>query len=380
MTLSSSCLRVLWLREVFPWMGAHSGYDGLCRALLQSTSVRSKTVWRAPDGGGMTRTRQTLCRWVRATRFYSAAAFRAEAVVILNSLVSGHDIVHVLYSENSLGVLRHWCRLRGLSLVATTHQPPSWWENGAQPAWALGTLDAVIAVSKAQAQYLEVHAPGRAFFVPHGVDSDFFAPSGGGEVERRGAGDPPRFVFVGTWLRDLATLAATVVGVLEREPRWQFDLVVPVDRRGDENLKSLADRPQIHWHAGLTDEGLRDVYRRSCALLLPLADCTCNNAVLEAMSCGVPVISTRVGGMVDYVSDDCGYLLGPGDVGGLVSTVLRLGRVPTEGAERGRNARSRVVRDFDWREVARQTMAVYQAALSTSALRRRSEAGAGACP
>ena len=43
---------------------------------------------------------------------------------------------------------------------------------------------------------------------------------------------------------------------------------------------------------GLTDAELRDLYHSSDIAFIPLTNATANNAVLEAMASGIPLIST----------------------------------------------------------------------------------------
>ena len=41
---------------------------------------------------------------------------------------------------------------------------------------------------------------------------------------------------------------------------------------------------------------------------MPLQDATANNALLEGMACGRPVISTAVGSVAEYVSPEAGFV------------------------------------------------------------------------
>jgi glycosyltransferase involved in cell wall biosynthesis len=342
-------------------MGRHSGYDGLCRYLQQSGDVSGVSVWRKPQNGGMTPWRRLLSQTVRGTRFYDTMSLRAELTVMMRTLMHRPSVIHVLYAENGLGVLRRWRRIRNIPLVATVHQPPSWWIVGREPCWALGGVDAAIAVSRELANYFREHLGHRVHYVPHGVDAEFFCPLR--DDAERTCGVPPRFVFVGVWMRDLAALVQVVGEVSARQPTWQFDLVVPAHCNDRERLKPLLPYPNVNWHSGLSDERLRDMYRKAAALVLPLIDCTCNNAVLEAMACGIPVISNRVGGMTDYVDEQCGDLVRVGDVAGLVSAVVRVGSSPSEQIERGKAARLHAMEHFGWDRIAHQTLAVYEAAI-----------------
>ena len=71
-------------------------------------------------------------------------------------------------------------------------------------------------------------------------------------------------------------------------------------------------------------------------------------SVLEAMACGLPVVSTNVGG-IPYLLEDgqTGLLTPPGDAEAIAAAVFRLGQEPELAMKLGRNARAKVER-FDW--------------------------------
>jgi glycosyltransferase involved in cell wall biosynthesis len=76
-------------------------------------------------------------------------------------------------------------------------------------------------------------------------------------------------------------------------------------------------------------------------------------ALMEAMACGLPVVSTRVSGIPELVRDGVtGLLADPGDPVQLADCLQRLIERPTHGAQLASRARAAVERDFDIRREA----------------------------
>jgi colanic acid/amylovoran biosynthesis glycosyltransferase len=76
-------------------------------------------------------------------------------------------------------------------------------------------------------------------------------------------------------------------------------------------------------------------------------------SVMEAMSCGLPVICSRIGGTEDMISDgETGLLTAQKDVDGLARAIETLVRDPGLRHELGRNAREHARRTFDYRATA----------------------------
>ncbi|MBP2417674.1 glycosyltransferase [Microlunatus capsulatus] len=85
---------------------------------------------------------------------------------------------------------------------------------------------------------------------------------------------------------------------------------------------------------------------------------------LEAMACGVPVVSAAVGGMLDSVGDGVtGLLVPPQDPVALAAALRRLLAAPELGARLGAAGRARVLERYTWPRVAAATADAYAAAL-----------------
>ncbi len=89
-------------------------------------------------------------------------------------------------------------------------------------------------------------------------------------------------------------------------------------------------------------------------------------APMEAMACGIPVVATRIGGVVESVVDgETGYLVPPDDTAALTAALLRL--LTDENLRRtmGRAARQRIETHLAWSSVTRALEETYLEMLTT---------------
>jgi glycosyltransferase involved in cell wall biosynthesis len=155
------------------------------------------------------------------------------------------------------------------------------------------------------------------------------------EVEREQL-EPGTFVFVGRLTRQKAL--GTAIAAIARVPEARLVLV------GDGPERALLDRAvaesgaaeRISFRGALSrDEALRTVAGADAALLSSDWENLPHSAV-EALSVGVPVVSTAVGGVPEVVRDgENGLLVAPGRVDELAAAI---GRIVGEAGLRGRLA------------------------------------------
>lgn len=78
----------------------------------------------------------------------------------------------------------------------------------------------------------------------------------------------------------------------------------------------------VHGHIANTDPALRDLYQQASIFIMPTRGDASPNVILEAMAAGLPVISTKVGGISDLV--ECGVTGLLAEAGSLASVTAAL--------------------------------------------------------
>lgn len=353
------------LRERFSWMGNHSGYDQVCNSINAIEPELAKSVWKEakPVPQIFAHLLKQVVQTPQSSPLYNLQSTIAELKVQWTGWRHNSQLIHITYIENLLGLLAQSTTHSDYKIIGTCHQPPSWWRLKHPYPSSISALDALIVLSRQEVSYFEEFIGPKVHFIPHGIDTEFFRPA---ITPVEPSINAPRCVFSGTWLRDLDTLSQIIDTVLDKNPNIQFDIIIPRTKRKHVQLYRIARHSQVTWHSGLSDQELLQVYQNAHLLLLPLLDCTANNALLEAIACGLPVISNQVGGISDYTDPSFADLFPIGDVNGMVASVLELTEDIKKRTVRGDAARKFAVENLQWKIIAKRTIELYYSLLSSN--------------
>ena len=193
-----------------------------------------------------------------------------------------------------------------------------------------------------------------ATFLYHRMDADFYRPV-------LPAGQPPgqpRLVFsIGNdYSRDYATLAAALplvagTSVPPFRTRLQTTRDLPTLPEGVEVCRDNVPYP-----------ALRGLYNQADVVVITLRDMIHAggiNSLLEAMSCGRPVVVSGSHGVADYIRHgETAMVVEPGQPSDLAAAIGRLLSDPVEAARLGANARRFIVEHCSNRLYAKQLAVV----------------------
>ena len=172
------------------------------------------------------------------------------------------------------------------------------------------------------------------------------------------------YLFVGHWLRDFDALFAFIDLSTEQDREVIFDLVVPdMSHRTpqvEERMKQIESLSCVIRHKGIDDEALRELYRKATLLLMPLKDSTANNAVLEAMSCGLPIVTTVTSGIHDYADEFFARICPAGDVVSMHNATRQIAASRERQAEMSSASRKQALKEFDWQIICESVASIYR--------------------
>ena len=135
------------------------------------------------------------------------------------------------------------------------------------------------------------------------------------------------------------------------------------DSLSDAELAALTAEAGVEWLGRVED--VRAIWRRAAVAVLPSTYGEgVPKALIEAAACGRAIVATDMPGCREVVrAGETGLLVPPHDIGTLADALAALVRDPARRQAMGRSGRALVEREFGEAEVARQTIALYHAAL-----------------
>lgn len=286
------------------------------------------------------------------------------------------DLIHIQHFGFTmlLFLLRH----ANIPVVSSTHLEPerylhvnkivnTLWKNVAINMWAKYVLERskyIIAVGEFYRRTLTeigLYDPDKVIYVPNGVDSKKFSP---GDSEFRSELGTKYILFVGRLdvVKGLKYLISAFKLIESKFPKVKLVIVGDGPEMG--RLNRITSTNVIFTGKVLGDR-LIDIFRGAEMFVLPSIAEGSPLAVLEAMSCGIPVISTAVGEIPYILSNGRGILVNPCSVSELVKAISFL--LENEDLRRKMSIKSRkyIKNHRDWKNVIERIEKVYYKVLGS---------------
>lgn len=247
------------------------------------------------------------------------------------------------------GLLGYW---RGM-MTYLTHQLGQ---------YALRQVDTVFVENQWMLDHVSTTAPStETIFAPPGIDTHQYSPSETPFSER------DYILSVGRFgdRRKNVQLLFNAYARLHQDLR---DDCPPLNLAGrtppPQEVWAVAEehgvRENITFHADVSERRLIKLYRKAKLFMLSSDEEGLGLVILEAMGCGIPVVSTRCGGPETAVQDGrTGRLVPVGDAGALASAARELLQSPQKLKSMGENARSRAVNVFSKEATGERFKRVY---------------------
>jgi glycosyltransferase involved in cell wall biosynthesis len=239
--------------------------------------------------------------------------------------------------------------------------------------------DALIAVSKYTVNELtELYGidKNKIHVIYNGVDIERFKPRPNRAEIRREFGlekDKKVVLFVGRLYhrKGIETLLRSVPPVLKEFSNVKFVISGTGFKQKEESLRKLAKELDIEDHVKflgyVPDEKLPLLYSASDIFVLPAIYENFPFAILEAQATGLPVISTKVGGIPEFLVDNQnGFVIEPRDPTQLTQRLLTLLQDAKLAKEMGDRGRKLIEEKFDWRLITGQVIDLYHKLLETA--------------
>jgi glycosyltransferase involved in cell wall biosynthesis len=186
--------------------------------------------------------------------------------------------------------------------------------------------------------------------IPNGVDLEKYS------VPERDWSSP-RLLSVGRIVRQKGLDLG--LGALSQLKDLEWTWSIAGDGPQLENLKSLSAelgiQDRVHFLGWQSRDNLTKQYQQANIFLFPSRHEGMPNAVLEAMSTGLPVIATRIAGSEELVVEgETGLLVQTENVDELRESLRRILVDPGQRKKMGLASRHRVEENYSWKNVAEQ--------------------------
>jgi glycosyltransferase involved in cell wall biosynthesis len=228
-------------------------------------------------------------------------------------------------------------------------------------SWVINHSSIVLCLTKSDAHDLEkFHLDtARVRIVPNGIYTDHFRPL----TENEGT-----VLWVGRFVPekglDLMLKIAEIVCHENKSARFFLVGDGPLRSRIDSLVEKMGLRANVTIFPRMTQSEIATIMGQCSLFIMPSLKEGFPKAILEAMSCGKPVVAFDLPGLIEVVSiNSSGILVPRYDTSMFAKTILQLLEDGPHRRTLGDNGRRAAVEKYDWSVVAKIVDRIYEEAL-----------------
>ena len=299
----------------------------------------------------------------------SLNAFIYSVLAVLRALAGGYDVMH-FHAEGPCA-MTFLPRLFGIPVVSTIHgldwQRAKWGRFASRYLlWgernAARYSDALIVLSNGNQQYFTQTYGRETIYIPNGVS--LIPCREPEEIGRRWNLSKNSYILFLSRLVPEKGLHYLIGAYKKMDTDKRLVIAGGLTRNNEyvEQIRGMAeDDPRILFTDFVQGRVLEELMSNCCVYVLPSDIEGMSISLLEAMSCGLPVCATAVGGIPRLVEEKVnGFLSQAGDAEALARNCLRVLDDPQAGDALGRAGRGRVERDFSFTAMVEAHQALFE--------------------
>ncbi len=281
---------------------------------------------------------------------------------------SSYDVVHahshLFFSTNLSAVAR---QIGSTPLIITNHgmksqTAPKWFQDiytatGARLTFA--AADKILCYTETEKKELvDLRIkPEKIEVIHNGIDTDLFVPA------REASFDKKNLLWIGRYVKgkgvDYLIDALTILKT--RYPDVILTMVGkgPDKDRINQKIRDLNLESNIIMKDFVPNSEIVGLYQNSSVFVLPSLEEGVPRTILEAMSCGIPVVCSRLPQLVDIV--DGGGLLAPvKDSQALADNISKILSNSSLAEELSKSGRRNAVENHSWKDTVKKTVQIYK--------------------
>jgi len=201
---------------------------------------------------------------------------------------------------------------------------------------------------------------------PNGVDTALFSPTSSPPQEAQS------ILFVSILdkhhgFKGFEYLLGAMPTILRDFPEVLLDVIGDGSLRQEyiERTNQLGLSESVKFHGAKSQSELVEYYQHANVFVLPSTEIEGFGIVLlEAMACGVAVVSTNIVGVAKQIEqNNTGIIIEPRNTESLTQAIVHLLKNPLMAREMGSNGRDLALKSYSWQHVSNQVSTLYDEAI-----------------